>query len=291
MPTFATPQPISVTVELGVGHLTMTATDRRDTEVDVQPSDPAKPGDVEAAEQTRAEYADGVLLIREPTGRRQWTLRGGRESIDVRIGLPAGSHLRGRAGVVALHCTGRLGQCQFTTGVGDIDLHQAGPVELKTGAGDITVRRSTDRTGVTTGSGAVRIGTIDGIADVKNANGDTWIGEVTGDIRLSSANGSIAVERSHASVGAKTANGDIRLDELAGGPVIAQTARGRVDIAIRPGVAAWLDLDTKFGSVRNDLAASEQPASGERRTEIRARTGYGDIAVRHAVTEQARGEL
>ncbi len=288
MPTFDTPQPITVTVELAVGDLTVTAADRRDTVVEVRPSDPAKPGDVEAAEQTRVEYADGVLLIRGPKGWRQWTFRGARESIDIRVGLPTDSHLRGTAGVAALHCSGRLGQCQFTTGVGDIDVEQAGPVEIKTGAGDIAVRWVTGQTSLTTSSGAMRVGTIDGTAVLKNANGDTWIAEVTGDLRLSSANGSIAVETTHASVVAKTANGDIRLDDVTGGAVVAETAYGNVDIGIRRGVAAWLDLDTRFGSVRNDLTSSEEPPSGEEKTEIRGRTAYGNITVRHAAADHMR---
>ena len=66
MPTFDTPGPISVTIELGVGDLRITATDRVDTVVEVQPSDPAKPSDVTAAEQTRVEFADGVLQLKAP---------------------------------------------------------------------------------------------------------------------------------------------------------------------------------------------------------------------------------
>jgi len=55
MPVFDTPEPISVTVELGVGDLRVVAGDRADTVVEVRPSDPAKKGDVTAAEQTRVE--------------------------------------------------------------------------------------------------------------------------------------------------------------------------------------------------------------------------------------------
>ena len=57
MRTFDTPEPISVTVELGVGDLRIVASDRTDTMVEVRPSDAAKKADVTAAEQTRVEYA------------------------------------------------------------------------------------------------------------------------------------------------------------------------------------------------------------------------------------------
>jgi len=57
MPTFDTPEPISVTVEIGVGDIRIVASDRTDTVVEVRPSDEAKKSDVTAAEQTRVEYA------------------------------------------------------------------------------------------------------------------------------------------------------------------------------------------------------------------------------------------
>ena len=49
MSTFQTPQPISVTVELGVGEIRIQATDRTDTVVEVRPSNSARKSDVSAA--------------------------------------------------------------------------------------------------------------------------------------------------------------------------------------------------------------------------------------------------
>lgn len=279
MRTFDTPEPISVTVELGVGDIRIVATDRADTVVEVRPNDPAKKSDVTAAEQTRVEYANGSLLVKAPKRWKQYSFWGGGESIDVQIDLPAGSHVRGEAGLAALRCTGDLGECRYKTGVGDLHVDQAGPVILRTGAGDIAVDRALDHAEVTTGSGAVRIGIIEGTAVVKNSNGDTWIGNVTGDLRVSGANGKIVVDQSHAAVSAKTANGGVRLHEVARGAVLAETARGSVDIGIRDGVAAWLDLKTGYGSVRNDLDAAERPEPGEDAVEVRAHTSYGDITV------------
>jgi Toastrack DUF4097 len=279
MPTFDTPEPIFVTVELGVGDLRIVASDRTDTMVEVRPSDGAKKSDVTAAEQTRVEYADGRLLIKAPKGWRQYTFRGGGESIDVQVDVPAGSHVRGEAGVAALRCSGRLGECRYKTGVGDIQLDQAGPVQLKTGGGDITVDQAVGDAELTTGSGAVQIDRIDGAAVVKNSNGDTWIGEVTGDLAVNAANGKISVDQAHATVAAKTANGDVRLGEVTHGAVLAQTGMGKVEIGILDGVAAWLDLNTRFGNVQNDLDAAERPEPGEDSVEVRARTSFGDITI------------
>jgi putative adhesin len=279
MPTFDTPEPISVTVELGVGDLRIVASDRTDTQVEVRPSDAAKKADVAAAEQTRVEYDGGRLLIKAPRGWRQYTFRGGGESIDVRVELPAGSHLRGETGVAALRCSGRLGECRYKTGVGDIRLDQAGPVQLRTGVGDIIVERADGDAELTTGSGSLRIDRVGGAAVVKNSNGDIWIGEVAGDLRVNAGNGRISVDQASATVTARSANGDVRLGEVAHGTVLAQTALGKVEIGIRDGVAAWLDLNTRFGNVHNDLDAAERPESGEDAVEVRARTAFGDITI------------
>jgi hypothetical protein len=288
MPTFDTPEPISVTVELGVGDLRIVASDRTDTVVEVRPSDAAKKADVTAAEQTRVEYAGGRLLIKAPKGWRQLTWRGGGESIDVQVELPAGSHVRGETGVAALRCRGRLGECRYKTGIGDIQLDQAGSVQLKTGGGDITVDQAVGDAELTTGSGAVRIDSIDGTAVVKNSNGDTWIGEVTGDLRVNAANGKVSVDQAHATVAAKSANGDLRLGEVAHGVVLAQTGFGKVDIGILDGVAAWLDLSTRFGNVHNDLDAAERPEPGDDAVEVRARTSYGDITIHRSFANDTR---
>jgi len=290
MPTFDTHEPISVTVELGVGDLRIVASDRTDTVVEVRPTDSANKSDVTAAQQTRVEYATGRLLIKAPKGWKQYTFRRGGESIDVQIDLPAGSDVRGQAAVAALHCTGRLGECHFKTSAGDIQVAQAGPVQLTTVVGDITVEQAVGDVELTTGSGAVRIDSIDGTAVVKNSNGDTWIGEVTGDLRVNGANGKIVVEQALATVAAKTANGDVRLSEVTRGAVLAQTARGKVDIGIRNGVTAWLDLDTRFGHVTSDLDAAERPEAGEGAVEVRARSSFGDITIRRAPTHERPGK-
>ena len=288
MPVFDTPEPISVTVELGVGNIRIVASDRTDTIVEMRPSNEAKKSDVAAAEQTRVEYADGRLLIKGPKNWRQFSLRGGRESIDVQIDLPAGSHVRGSSGVAGFHSTGRLGEVHVATGMGDIHVDQGGdPVELKTGYGDITVGTVGGHASAKTGSGAVRMSSIHGTAAVKNANGDTWIGEVTAELSVRGANGKIVVDKAHSTVGAKTANGDVRLGEVAHGAVRAETAFGKVDVGISEGVTAWLDLNTRFGRVQNELDATERPDAGKDTVEVRAHSSFGDITIRRAPSMQA----
>lgn len=282
MPTFDSRGPISVNVEIGVGEIWMIAGDRTDTVVDVRPADPSTQGDVLAAQQTRVDYSGGGLRIKTPKGLRQYAFRRGAEAVHVVIELPAGSTVASEAGLGTLHATGRLGDVRHRSGAGDVRIDEAAGVSLKTAAGDIAIGRAAG-CDVATASGAVRLGAIEGAAVVKNSNGDTEIGHVTGDLRVKAANGKVTVDRADSTVAVKTANGDIRLGEVVRGAVVAETAYGRIDVGIRAGVAAWLDVNTAFGKVTSGLDATDRPAPGEDVVELKARTAFGDITIRRVV--------
>src|SRR6266511_3490249 len=209
MPTFDTPQPVSARLSLGfvVANVRVTASDRTDTTVDVQPMDASSKADVKVAEQTRIEYADGRLEVRAP---KLSTLFGRTGSVDVTITLPSGSRLQGETGMGELLCEGRLG-------------------------------------------------------------------EFTGELRVNGANGGVTVDRAHAGVTAKTANGSVRIGEVTSGAVTLETAAGSLEVGIHTGTAAWLDLNTVAGRIRNELAAAAGPDNSEETVEVRARTYVGDI--------------
>jgi DUF4097 and DUF4098 domain-containing protein YvlB len=280
MPIFQTPEPISVSLEFGLGDLRLVASDTAETVVEVTPTDPASKGDVSAAQQTQVEYASGSLHVRGPKNWRRWTPRGGRESIDVEIQLPAGSRVTADLGMAAVHGAGRLGDLVVKTGMGDVRVDEAGAVQIRTGFGQVAVGRVGGDADVKTGSGRIDIGWVTGAATVKNSNGDTHIGEVKGRVQLRNANGAIQVDVAGSHVTAKTALGDVRLGVLSQGATEATTACGQIDIGVLDGVAAWLDLSTSFGRVNNDLENTERPSPQEQITEIRAHTAAGDINIR-----------
>jgi len=279
MPTFATPEPVSLVLELAVGDVAVTATDRLDTVVLVRPKDASHDPDVRAAEATRVEFAAGRLLVTTPN-RRRTGLFGRAGAIEVTVELPTGSQLRADAYVAALRCRGRLGECRIRTGVGDLALEVTGALDLSTGAGAVVVDHVQGRAEVGTGSGALRVGVIDGAALVKNSNGDVWIGRVGGDVRVQASNGDIAVDRAQAGVDARTANGDVRIGEVARGVTALRTAMGVIEVGVSAGTAARLDVNTRFGTVHNELDAAEGPAPSDERVEVHARTSYGDIVIR-----------
>ncbi|MEN3283160.1 MAG: hypothetical protein V7607_4300 [Solirubrobacteraceae bacterium] len=278
MPTFNTPEPITATIDLAIGDIRISAGDRGATGVDVRPTDASNEEDLEAAEHTRVEYANEQLLVKAPKLRSWLSRRGG--SIDVTIELPAGSHVHGALGLADVHCDGRLGDCRIKTGLGRIRLDSADTLNLRTGAGDISVDRATGRAEVTAGSGDVRLGELDRRAVIKNSNGDTWVGVASDDVRLSAANGSIAVDLAQANVGAKSANGDVRLGEVVRGSVVLETKIGDLEVGIREGTAALVDVSSQFGRVHNTLSAADAPEPSAETVEVRARTSVGEIVIR-----------
>ena len=278
MSTFDTPEPISATIDLSVGDLRITAGDRGTTVVEVHPSDPSNDEDVKAAELTRVEYANNELLVKAPK-LRSWLSRSG-GSIDVTIELPAGSHVHGTLGMGDFSCEGRLGDCRIKTGLGRIRLDRADTLNLKSGAGDISVERATGHAEVTAGTGDIRLRELGATAVIKNSNGDTWVGTAGGDLRLNAANGNIAVDLAHASVGAKSANGDVRLREVVRGSVVLETKIGDLEVGVREGSAAWLDVNARFGHLHNSLDAAQAPEPSAETVEVRARTSVGEIVIR-----------
>lgn len=288
MPTFETPEPIFATISLLVGNVWIIASDRRNTSVVVRPTDRSNDSDVKAAETTRVDYSHGTMAVKGPKQRRPFTL-GKTGSIEVTIELPADSRLQGDGAVADFRCDGRLGECKVTTAVGNIRLDQTGPLLLTTTTGSITVDRVVGRAEVT-GAGEVSIREIDGPATIKNLNGDTRIGGISGEFRCRAANGNITVDRARASLVAKTANGDIRFRDVARGSVVLESGFGELEVGIREGTSALLDVRSKFGTVDNSLAAADGPEPTGETLEVRARTSFGDILIHRAVQEDARGK-
>jgi DUF4097 and DUF4098 domain-containing protein YvlB len=281
MPSFDTPEPISVTLELGVSNVRITASDRTDTTVDVRPSNDSDESDVHAAGRVRVDYANGVLQVMGPKARAFDFSRRTR-SVDVSIDLPSGSRVSGDLQVGDIGGTGRLGECRFKISAGNVRLERTGALRVDTSAGHVTADGVAGDADVHTGSGKVRIGETEGSVIVKNTNGDTEIDAAGGDVRVRSANGGISVGRAGAGVEAKTSNGSIRVGEVARGSVELGTAMGDLEIGIAEGTAAWLDVKTGFGQVHNLLENATRPDETDETVEVHAHTSFGAITIRRS---------
>ncbi|RII14230.1 hypothetical protein DSC45_21315 [Streptomyces sp. YIM 130001] len=278
MPAFDSPEPISVTAHVDAGSVRFCADDRDDTHVDVSPRDPKRNQDVRAAEQTQVTFANGMLTVRMPRP----SLFGRNGTIDVTVELPSGSQVHMTGAWAQVLGEGRLGEVRVKTSAGDVRLDATGPLHIEAAHGSISVDRVDGKAEISTSSGSIRVGHVDGPAVLKNSHGTTTLGVATGDLRVNGSNGDIDITRAESSLAATTAHGTLRVAEVARGAVQLETAHGAIEVGIREGSAAWLDVSSGQGQVRNTLAPAEAPEKPADTVEVRARTRFGNIDVRRA---------
>ena len=280
MPKFDTPEPITANIEPGVGYVTIVAGDRLDTVVEIRPTDPTSETDTDIAERTTVDLAGTTLTIRAPK-LSPFSLSNKARSIDVTVELPAGSHIHGKSAMGDLTATGRLGDLSYKTGLGDIQVDEVATLSVSSGTGNVLGNRIRGKATIST-SGRLHVGELAGGGELKNSNGATVVGAARGPVKVRSANGDITVEQAAADVEAKTAKGGVRVLDAVRGSLTLETAMGEIEVGVREGSAAWLDVKTKFGRVRNDLTASGAPAEQIDKVEIHADTAFGDVTVRRA---------
>jgi DUF4097 and DUF4098 domain-containing protein YvlB len=263
MPTFDTPTPVQIRIELSGGSVRVRASERSDTVVTVRPGNERKAADVQAADQIRVEYADGRLAITSPR-RPRLLFMGSMPTVEIELLVPEGSALEAALTAGDVDCEGRLGDVRIDNRYGDIRIDRVAALHARTSAGDIAVAQ------------------VDGDADVGTSYGEIRIRDAAGALRLDSACGDITVERAHSSVGAATKYGQVSVHDAAGGSLDLATSYGKVEAGVREGIPAWLDLESSAGKVRNLLTPSDAPEGSDEPLRIRARTSYGDIVVRRA---------
>jgi DUF4097 and DUF4098 domain-containing protein YvlB len=276
---FQTPEPISAKLSLLVADVRVDASARDTTTVQLWPSDPEDPRDVELVKRTEVSFEDGTLSIRSPKSLRSFKPRG---SIEVFVQLPTDSSVKAGTATGSFRATGVLGSCRIDTAAAEIAIERAHTAKISKAAGEVTIGEVAEDASIESATGDIRIERIGGNAKIDNANGDVRIGSIDGDLKLSGASGDVLVRRSGGSVSASTAFGAVRLLSVAHGRVKVDSARGDIEIGIAEGSAAWLNLNTTFGRARSELDAADTPGEQEQTVEVSASTAFGDVTVRRA---------
>jgi len=280
MPTFDTPTPIDLAIDLPVGRIDVFAGDRADTVVTVSPTNAAKAIDRQGAEETTVDFDGQRVIIQGPRPRISWI--GPTESVDVKVELPSRSRFTAEIAVGGLRTVGRLGATRIKSSTGAVAVETTGDLWLHASHGNATVGTAEGTTEITADHGQIRIGTVTGDAFLKASHGTIMVGESGGDLEAKLSYGDLEITRALASVSAKTAYGSIQLGEVSSGSIQVESGYGEVTIGVRPGVPAWLDLSSKHGHVRNELDDDRAPDTSEQTVAVRARTQSGDISIRRA---------
>ncbi|MEV6793611.1 DUF4097 family beta strand repeat-containing protein [Streptomyces sp. NPDC051320] len=178
MQKFDTPAPISAVLDIPAGRVQIIAADRSDTAVDVRPAHASKSRDAKAAEQTRVEYADGVLRIEVPA-KNQYLGPSG--AIEVTVQLPAGSRVETKASSAEFRAVGRLGDIAFEGAYQQIKIDEAASIRLTAIDGDVEVGRLGGSAEISTARGNIRIAeAVRGKVVLRTRSGDVSVGAAAG---------------------------------------------------------------------------------------------------------------
>jgi hypothetical protein len=286
MPRFDTAVPDVVHVRLSVGSVHVITGARDSASVAVNPADPERTKDVEAAERASVELTDGRLVVEATEPRRLGNLVGLGPSrwpgaVDLVLEVPDGVQLTVGAQIADVRVDGRLGRTEIRTHVGALHLDHTADVTAKTSGGDVTVRHVAGQARIQ-GSGIVDLDTVVGQAEVKNLSGPIHVGTAEAAIRLKSANGEVVVDAAAADLHARTATGAITVGAVSAGILDLRTPSGTIRVGVVEGTSVLLDATSKLGRVEQRLDATDGPAPSDRRAEIRAHTNMGDVVIHRA---------
>lgn len=280
MPTYATPSPIDLAIDLQVGAIQVVAGDRTEAVVTVSPTNPDKEVDRRGAEETRVDFDGKRLTVTGPRPRISWF--GPSESVDVKVELPSGSRLTAEIAVGGLRSTGHLGNTRIKSSLGPVDVEATGDLWLRASHGNATVGAADGSIEITADHGQIRVGSVTGDATLKASHGSIQIGRSGGDVDAKLSYGDLDIAAALGSVVTKTSYGSIHLEEVSSGSIQVESGFGQITIGVKNGVPAWLDLSSKYGHVRSELDGDSAPDTSEQTVAVRARTHMGDINIQRA---------
>lgn len=285
MPRFDTAAPDVVHVRLTAGSVHVITGAHGSASVTVNPADPERTKDVEAAERASAELTDGRLVVEAAEQGRLANLLIGPNRpgfVDLVLEVPDGVALTVTGPMASVRLDGRLGRTEIRTQVGTLHLDQTGDLTAKTSSGDVTARHVAGQARVQ-GAGAIDLGTITGAGNVKNISfGPIHVGTAEGPLRLRSATGDLVVDAAATDVHARTSTGAITVGAATAGTLDLRTPTGTIQVGVVEGTSVLLDATTKLGRVEQRLDATDGPAPSDRRAEIRAHTSMGDVVIHRA---------
>ena len=83
---------------------------------------------------------------------------------------------------------------------------------------------------------------------------------------------------------AATGDGAIRIGWLTRGRAELTNGSGNIEVGISEGTAAYLDVNSERGSVRNSVASPESADAPDTEVTVHARTRYGDIIIQRTAS-------
>ncbi|MEH0981479.1 DUF4097 family beta strand repeat-containing protein [Micromonospora sp. CPCC 205556] len=251
----------------------VTASDRTDSTVRVEPINKARQSDVKVADKTKVDFVGGQLSVKT-------TSSGDRNgSVAITIDLPTGSSLVAYLAHSDVQADGSFGECELHMASGRVQLDRIHTLHANIAAGEVTIGHIAGRANIDGAAFAMRIDEVEQTVKLSSSGGQIWIGHAAADLDLSSGSGGFEIDRADGSVTAKTGDGAIRIGRLTRGQAELATHSGNIEVGISEGTMARVDADSKRGSVRNSVPSQEDRDTYDDKVTVHARTRHGDITI------------
>jgi hypothetical protein len=279
MPTFATPGPIAATVQVAGAQVRVTASDRTDTVVLVEPINAASRSDVKVASKTKVDFAGGRLSVKT-------TASGDKNgSVAITIDLPAGSSLVAYLAHSGVQADGSFGDCELHMASGRVQLDRIDALQASISAGEVVIGHIAGRADIDGGAFAMRIGEVEGPVGFSSSGGQVWIGHALADLDLGSGSCDFDIDRADGSVNASTASGAPRIGRMTHGRAKLMNGSGNIEVGISGGAAASIDVNSERGAVHNFVSSQGNSDPSDHKVMVHARTRHGDIIIQRAAAD------
>ncbi len=280
MHTFETPGPTNLRVELGAGECHIRAEQTDTTTVELVPTH----GDSHAQElidRTTIEQRGDQVVVLVPKAKSSG-LFGRKGEITATIVVPTDTALDLQLGSADLDGRGTFGRTKIATGSGEIDLDEVADTAVKTGSGDLRISTVNGSVSTKCGSAETEIGKIAGGFDFLTGSGDVVVDTVGGPVRGKAGSADVKLGRAKDAVDVLIGSGDLEIGRVEQGKIAAKSGSGDVSVGVANGTAAYLDIITGSGETTSSLDATDAPTDGEQTVELNIRTGSGDVVLQRA---------
>jgi DUF4097 and DUF4098 domain-containing protein YvlB len=259
--TFATPGPVTLTVGIPAGDITIETSDEPDTHVELDSNDD------QAVDQATIELrrrGDGYEVVVEAP--KKFRLLSWGDEYRLYVRAPHGADVKLSTSSADVEAGGRYGAVEVSTASGDV---RFGDVE-----GEARINSA---------SGDLRVGRVGGDATVNSASGDVDVERLEGRGKIRSASGDVSVDVATSSLTIQTASGDVDVGSIASGQVTLQSASGEIDVGVAKGASLWIDAKSMSGETTSELELEDAPpGEGAADVDLRAASMSGDITVKRA---------
>ena len=259
--TYSTPGPVTLTLGVPTGDISLETHDAPETYVELDASDEEALADATIELRERGDRFEVVVEARKKFRLLSWG-----DEYRLQIRAPHGADVDLKASSADVEARGRYGSVELTTASGDARFDDVeGDARINTASGDVRVRRIGGEAAVNTASGDVEVETLEGRGKIRSASGD------------------VAVDAARSALTIQSASGDQEVGSVASGQVTLQSASGDIEVGIAKGASLWIDAKSMSGETTSELELEgDPPATGAADIDLRAASMSGDITVKRA---------